>query len=220
MNRWQTALEDTLRDIEAPPVLTRGLLARFARSANNNQPVPESSLGLWIRRAATGRKLQFIQRGLYLNRFRARPARLADAIPFLHKDAVASLATVLGETGVLNNPSTTVTAIVPLDRNIPPPHLGRKITRAGIFHFFGVPRHILEAGKADDRLEPVERHEHACATPEKALIDWLYLSESPRSHRTAPPRSDIDITLLNLPRLRRLAAATGLKDVLQKWIEQ
>lgn len=220
MKPWQSRLEDSLRDAEAPPVLSRDLLARFARSARDNHTTPDSSLSWWIRNAVTSGRLQFVQRGLYLNRFRTNPPQLADAVSSLYKNAVVSLTTVLGEAGVLNNPSSTITAVVPLDQNAPPPHLGRKKTHAGTFHFFGIPRHVLEAGAAKDRLEPVDRHAHPRVTPEKALIDWLYLGQSPRSHRTPPPRNDIDMTSLDLSRLRRLAKAAGLKDTLEKWIEK
>ena len=218
MKLWQQRLEDALREADAPPVLTRDLLARFAHSAQQNRRTPESSLSLWIRRAVARGGLQPVQRGLYLNRFRHGPPRLADAIPWLHRDAVVSLNTVLGDAGVLNNPSNVVTAIVPLDPGFPPPHLGRRRTRAGTFHFFGMPRRVLEAGPVPDRLEPADRHAHPRATPEKALIDWLYLGHSPRSRRSLPPRDDIDLELLNLPRLRRLARAAGLYDLMNSWL--
>lgn len=219
MKAWQISMEQLLGDADAPPVLTRDLLDRFARSARDGRSVPKSTLSLWIQRAADAGKLVFVQRGLYLNQFRAVPGRLADTVPLLHKDAVVSLNTVLGDSGVLNNPSNTVTAIVPFDLGAPSPHLGRKSTKAGTLHFFGMPRHILQAGRAADRLEPEHRFAHARATPEKAFIDWLYLAQSPRSHRTPPPRGDIDIALLKLPKLRRLAAAAGLKDELAQWLE-
>ncbi|MFT5131785.1 MAG: hypothetical protein ACI9SC_000247 [Gammaproteobacteria bacterium] len=217
MNAWQIRLEDTLRAVDAPPVLTRDLLSRFAKSAHNNQAIPTSTLTWWLRNAVKSGRLQSVQRGLYLNRLRAVPGQLADAIPWLHKDAIVSLNTVLGDDGVLNNPTNTVMAIVPLDRGASPPHLGRKKTSAGTFHFFGMPRHILEAGKPADRLQALDRYEHPRATPEKALIDWLYLADSPRSRRTLPPHNDIDMTLLKLARLRRLATAAGLSDKLEQW---
>ncbi len=134
---------------------------------------------------------------------------LADAIAWFHTDAVVSLNTVLGDSGILNNPTTVVTAVVPIDRGRhPPARLGRKATLAGIVHFFGIPRHILQAGKPEDRLEAEEQYEHSRATPEKALVDWIYLGSSPRSRRTPPPRDDIGMELLDARRLRRLIVAT------------
>lgn len=217
MSPWQTRLEQVLSETDAPPVLTRDLVTRFARTINGNQSVPISTMTWWVRRAVRSGKLQPVQRGLYLNQFRAVPGRLADAAPWLYNDAVVSLNTVLGDAGVLNNPSLTVTAVVPIDATTPP-RLGRKKTQAGAIHFFGIPRRILEAGKPGERLESTLRFEHPRAAPEKALVDWIYLGQSPRSHRTLPPRHDIDLTNINLSRLRRLAAAAGMKNILDEWI--
>lgn len=219
MKPWQILLQKTLAAPDAPPVLSRDLLSRFARTARDGRALPASTLTHWIRQAVAEDRLRPVHRGLYLNAFRARPGRPADATPWLRADAVVSLNTVLGDAGVLNNPVHTITAVVPLDRGAPPPKLGRQATRAATFHFFGLPRHILEAGEVDDRLEVDEAHEHPRATPEKALVDWLYLAASPHSRRTPPPRHDLDPVLLDIPRLRRLGTATGVSAELDRLVE-
>lgn len=215
MKAWQKNLHRALSAPDAPPVLNRDLLARFAASAGEGRPIPVSTLTNWIRRAKELDQLRPIQRGLYLNAFRQLPGRPEDAAAWLRGEAVVSLNTVLGDAGVLNNPVHSVTAVVPLDHGHPPPSLGRVRTRIATFHFFGLPRAILEAGTEDDRLEPPGRHEHARATPEKALLDWLYLAESPRSRRRLPPAHDLDFGLLDTSRLRRLANAANLTQALQ-----
>lgn len=221
MSKWQLNLERALSRPDAPPVMSRDLLSRFARTANRNLLVPVSSLTHWQKSMVKKDKLQPIQRGLYFNRFRSNRVIMADVVPWLHQDAVVSLNTVLGDSGVLNNPVTVVTAIVPIDKNAPPPaRLGRKTTRAGIVHFFAMPRRIVEAGKPRDRLEPTELFNHARATPEKALVDWLYLGLSPRSNRTPPPREDIDVELLDRRKLIRIAAAANLRQEMEQWLNR
>lgn len=215
---WQIEFESRLAASDAPPVLSRDLQARMARNAHDNKPLPVSSLSHWLNSAQARGKLPRVQRGLYLNAFRSPPGRLADAAPWLRTDAVVSLNTVLGEAGVLNNLSRTITAVVPIDAGGSPPQLGRKTTAAGTFHFFGLPRRVLEAGAADDRLDTHGGVEHARATPEKALLDWLYLAASPRSHRTWPLRGDVDMTQLDQRRLRRLARAMGVTEILDTWL--
>jgi len=215
---WQIRFEERLRSDAAPAVLSRDLLARMARSARGGTGAPVSSLTHWIKAACRSGKLQPVLRGLYLNRWRSRPGLAADAAPWLRTDAVVSLNTALADAGVLNNPTRIVTAVVPLDAGAPPPKLGRQLTRAGAFQFHGLPRRILEAGAVEDRLEPAGRFEHARATPEKALVDWLYLGASPRSTRTLPPRGDMDLGLLNKTRLKKLALAAGVADVLDGWM--
>lgn len=221
MKSWQMQLERMLSADDAPAVLTRDLLARFAHSARQaverHAGVPASTLTHWLKRATQGGKLVTVKRGLYLNRFRSRAGQPVDATPWLYRDAVVSLNTVLGDAGVLNNPANVITAVVPVDRGHPPPRLGRQRMQAGVFHFFGMPRRVLEAGAAEDRLEPAQAFEHVRATPEKALVDWLYLGNSPRSRRTLPPRTDIDLDMLDKRRLRRLADAAGVAAVLRAW---
>jgi len=216
MKAWQIQLQRTLAAPSAPPVLTRDLLSRFGRTASGGTCVPESTLSYWIRGAVAADQLQPIQRGLFLNRFRSPAGRLADAACWILAEAVVSLNTVLGDAGVLNNPVRTVTAVVPLDAGAPPPSLGRRQTRAGTFHFLGLPRSMLESGRAEDRLEPLDHFEHPRATPEKALLDWLYLGLTPRSHRTLPPMHDLDLELLDTQRLWRLAAAANLTAALER----
>ena len=192
MSKWQTFAENKLALRDAPPVLTRDLLKRFSRSANDNQSVPASSLTYWQNTMVAEAKLQPVQRGLFLNRIRVKFGTLSDACFWYYPDAVVSLNTVLGDSGVLNNPSPVVTTIVPIYRGAhPPSRLGRKVTRAGTIHFFGMPRKVLVAGELNDRLDTTGNYEHLRATCEKALIDWIYLGLSPRSRRTMPPRDDI-----------------------------
>ena len=218
MKPWQIRFEEQLRADGAPAVLSRDLLARMARSARSGASVPVSSLTHWIKAACSSGKLQPVLRGLYLNRWRLRPGVLADAAPWLRTDAVVSLNTALADAGVLNNPTRIVTAVVPLDAGAPPPRLGRQLTRAGSFQFHGLPRRILEAGAVEDRLEPTGRFEQPRATPEKAMVDWLYLAASPRSTRARPPRGDVDGALLKKSRLRALARAAGIAEVLDRWV--
>ena len=54
------------------------------------------------------------------------------------------------------------------------------------------------------------------ATPEAALLHWLYLSVSPRS-RMSPPPLDLDLGALDLKRLERLADGMRLDANLAIW---
>ncbi len=218
MKTWQINTEKLLSQPDAPPVLNRALLARIARSSNNGSVIPPASLTRWINQVCQRGKMQPVIRGLYLNLFRPVPGRTADAVQYLRRDAVVSLNTVLADAGVLNNPVQVITAVVPFESSNPKPKLGRVSTQAGAFHFFGLPREILEAGRLDDRIDNDPRREHVRATPEKAFVDWLYLSSSPYSHLTAPNTVDIDMELLNLSRLKRLAKATGVMKDVDKYI--
>ncbi len=83
--------------------------------------------------------------------------------------------------------------------------------------FRGIPERVLEAGEEKDRL--VTGTGYRRATPEAALLHWLYLSASPRSRMSAPSM-DLDIAELDLRRLKRLAKAMSMQDGLKLWLER
>ncbi|MCA1798891.1 MAG: hypothetical protein LC632_05350 [Xanthomonadaceae bacterium] len=216
MKTWQIEVERWLSDTGAPGALDRGLVERVANRARNGS-IPASTLSHWIAGAVRRGKLQPVIRGVWLNGFRGAPGRLPDAAQLLRRDAVVSLNTVLGDCGALNNPSAIVTAIVPLDRGPVKPVVGRQQTAAGTFHFFAMPREVLEAGEDADRYDP-EVTDHVRATPERALVDWLYLAASTRSRRVAPNSGDLDMAFLDLRRLERLAKAVKVEDPLRLYL--
>jgi hypothetical protein len=72
-----------------------------------------------------------------------------------------------------------------------------------------------EAGSTEDRMDLNVRY--ARATPEKALLDWIYLGASPRTKISGPPL-DLALDRLNLPRLKRLAKAMDLRAALDGYL--
>jgi hypothetical protein len=54
---------------------------------------------------------------------------------------------------------------------------------------------------------------------EAALLHWLYLSASPRSHMSAPPL-DLDLGELDLGKLKRMAKAMRLDEGFKAWIDR
>ncbi|MBT5218555.1 MAG: hypothetical protein HOI35_00070 [Woeseia sp.] len=163
---WQLALDD------ASPVLSRDLLKRYSRVANVNLPVPSSSPTYWKNLMLRKGGLKIMQRGLFLNNFGTNGGTLADVCFWYHPDSVVSLNTVLGASGVLNNPSYAVMAVVPINRGAhPSSRLGRKHAKAGDVHFYGIPRRIIESGESGGRLDTSDLYVRLRATPEKALLD-------------------------------------------------
>ena len=69
----------------------------------------------------------------------------------------------------------------------------------------------------DDRLNVDVRY--ARATPEKALLDWIYLGASPRTKISGPPL-DLALDRLNLPRLKRLAKAMDVRAALDAYLSR
>lgn len=130
-----------------------------------------------------------------------------------------TLSWVLEQAGITNNFGDTVTCVIPTDPAWPNPQISDRITSAGTFRFFAMPARLLDerAGRLEDIRDL--RFDYPRATPEKALLDWIYLGQSPRSRMTPPP-FDLEVEALDAGRLQRLAQSMGLELPLQEWIAQ
>src|SRR6202790_342134 len=209
---WTTRLELALADPQALRVLDKPSIIGLAQHLHPE--ISEPSVERWIQEAVRAKRLQRVVRGLYLNRLLTPPAQLCEAAVWLRPGAVISLQTVLGDSGVWNNYTGWVTAVVPLSSRYTTPSLGRVETQGGTFVFRGVPERVLETGAEIDRL--VTGVGYRRATPEAALLHWLYLSGSSRSRMSTPPL-DLDLGELDLKRLRRLAIGMHLDANLTIW---
>jgi hypothetical protein len=209
---WTTRLELALADPNALRVIDTASIIRVAQDMRRG--ISKPSVERWIQEAVVANRLQRVVRGLFLNRLTVRPAELCEAAVWLRPGAVISLQTVLGDSGVWNNYTSWVTAVVPLSSRYTTPSLGRVETLGGTFVFRGVPEQVLNAGLERDRL--VNGVDYRRATPEAALLHWLYLSNSPRSRMSAPPM-DLDLGALDSKKLKQLATAMRLDTNLTSW---
>jgi hypothetical protein len=209
---WSTHLELVLAEPSALRVLDTASIIQVANNVRRN--ISKPSVERWIQEAVAVNRLQRVVRGLFLNRLISPPAQLCEAAVWLRPGAVISLQTVLGDSGVWNNYTPWVTAVVPLSSRYTTPSLGRVETGGGTFVFRGISERILEIGSERDRL--VTGVDYRRATPEAALLHWLYLSRSPRSRMSTPPL-DLDLGALDLKTLTRLATCMRLDTNLTIW---
>src|SRR5271155_5754427 len=209
---WSTRLELVLAEPSALRVLDTASVIQLAR--NVRQDISKPSVERWVQEAVAADRLRRVVRGLFLNQLIGPPPQLCEAAIWLRPGAIISLQTVLGDSGVWNNYTEWVTAVVPLSSRYTTPSLGRVETEGGTFVFRGLPEPVLESGAENDRL--VAGVDYRRATPEAALLHWLYLSGSSRSRMSAPPL-DLDLGELDLKRLNRLAGAMRLDTHLRSW---
>jgi hypothetical protein len=210
---WTTRLELALSEPTALRVLDKKSIVRVAQDVRPD--VSEPSVERWIQEAVGANRLRRVVRGLYLNCLISPPAQLAEAAVWLRPGAIVSLQTVLGDAGIWNNFTDWVTAVVPLSRRYATPSLGKIETAGGVFVFRGMPESIVEVGRERDRL--VAEATYRRATPEAALLHWLYLSNSPRSRMSSPPL-DLDLERLDRQQLKRLARAMDLAEILESFL--
>jgi hypothetical protein len=204
-----------LLGVDAPRVLTVPMIA--AVLANRRKLPARNTLFRWIREQTKSGALRPVTRGLYINQL-ARPLpTAADAAGFVRGGAVVSLQTVLGEAGVTNSYSDIVTCVLPHSKDHRPSVRLVKAERIE-FRFHAMPTRFLDehAGELEDRMDMDFKYPRA--TPEKALLDWIYLGASSRTKISGPP-FDIDSGRLKKARLQRLAKAMRLESQLETYRE-
>lgn len=181
--------------------------------------------------------LKRVKKDLYAN-FQAVPAIQNNEIAtFLVEGSVITMHSSLYEAGALNNPTRIVTASVPcFKRGTEGTFNGirgavREIkTEVGDFWFFNIPSELVT-------LEGVEAYEiekmgitYKMATPEKALMDWVYIGTERSKKKklekgseltdfTGLPPLDIAIGVLNIKTLKKIASAMHLSTELNDWLD-
>lgn len=213
MKPWRVNVLARLKGQRAPRVLTTAMLSRLAAA---ERPGISETAVLSLAKEAEG--LGFLRRmrsGLFLNLEATPPAVAAEAAQFIRRGAVVSLHTVLGDAGVLNNPTPIVFCVLPILKGESPPRVGRVEGAEATFQFYAIPEKVLFAGRLEDRLE--QGCAYPRATKEAALCHWLYLANSRYSHLVAPSE-EADISGLDHDRLQRLATAMGIEDQVATWI--
>jgi hypothetical protein len=93
-----------------------------------------------------------------------------------------------------------------VDASWPNPQISDRKTEAGTFRFYAMPAHLVDerSGVLEDIRDG--RFDYPRATPEKALLDWIYLGASARSRLTLPA-PDLDT--------KGLTPEPGRSEVLQ-----
>jgi hypothetical protein len=203
-----------LLDADAPRVMTVPMVA--AAFAHRRSRAARNTVFRWLREQTDAGVLRPVTRGLYLNQLARPQPTAAEAAGFIRSGAVVSLQTVLGEAGVTNSYSDIVTSVVPLRGRVAPS--SRPVIANGIeYRFHAMPLRLMdeEAGALEERMDLDALYPRA--SPEKALLDWIYLGNSPRT-KLAPPPLDVDLTRLDMRCLRRLADRMGLSEPIQEYL--
>lgn len=195
----------------------------------------------WIKDMCDAGLLIKVQRDLYANTMATPHPNPTEAAHLIRPGAIVSLQSVLGEMGAANNPSSVVTAIIPVSKTgkaVPEarqggglfgeeagspmtrPRAGEVTTNMGRFEFYSMPERLcfLNGVREDSYLSPVKKYRSA--TPEKALADWLYLSQGSRNIRLSDPPLDMDLTDINMNALHNICQAMSLEGALEQWLSQ
>ncbi|HSV50526.1 MAG TPA: hypothetical protein VLJ57_00315 [Burkholderiaceae bacterium] len=211
---WKADAERLLMNTGSPSVLTTAMLHSLVTTGRADAPSP-ATFARWVSTMADFGKLQEVIKGVYLNRLGHREVSPAAAAHWVRSRSVVSLSWVLEQAHITNNFGDTITCVIPTDATWPTPNVGDRVTKAGTFRFFAMPARLVDVGRVEDIRDT--QFDYPRTTPEKALLDWLFLGASPRSRMTRPP-FDLEIGALDTRRLRRVAKAMQLTSVLDDWV--
>ncbi len=189
-----------------------------AAFADRRKKAARNTVFKWIRDQTNAGALRPVTRGLYLNQLaRPRPTA-AEAASFVRSGAIVSLQTVLGEAGITNSYSDIVTSVLPVRGRVA--QSSRSVVANGVeYRFHAMPARLLndEVGDLEDRMDLEVVYPRA--TPEKALLDWIYLGASARTKLAFPPL-DVDLDRLEKRRLKRLADRMRLSERLENYLSR
>ena len=201
-------LLNTMRERGQPRVWTTRLLNRAIDA-------PPTTTARIIKWAVESEVIRPVVNGIYVNNMAFPYVKIAEAAGWIRTGAIVSLQSVLGDSGVLNNPTPDVTCVMATTAPSTSGGTIRAISGA-YFSFRRLSPKMITAGDIKDRFD--QKVTYLRATPEKALLDWLVLGLSPHSNMTMPPYHDIDIDELDLGRMERLATAMGIEKALEAFL--
>ena len=212
---WKIQALQLLGRADAPRVFGRQELIAYFSAHDLHVPLRTLLRGLqeWEQAHLVTRAAQ----GVYLNSQHKFPlVAPAEAAHFLRKEAVLSLTYVLGNTGVLNNPTHWITCVLPSSGNKAPTEV--EMDNGVVFRFAYLNDEFFNSALVG-ALEP--HTQVPTATPEKALLDLLHLSASPRGSKrwSLPAVHDWDVEDLDQRRLGELAEQLGMSKPLSVFLD-
>lgn len=221
INRQQivSILNNKLRHPSAPRILDRATFADFVKEITG-ETMPPATLSRLINFYVVTGIFFKVQRDLYGNTL-ATPFPVIDEVAeHISPGCRISLQRALGAYGIANNPSNIITAVVPFAKG-QKPKLGSVTVGGKQFRFHGITEAVFNAGDPED-LEckwnrPIPGNV-MLASPEKALLDWIYLGNSRQSNMTLPPYGDIHLEDIDIERFQRLANAANMTEPAEAWL--
>jgi hypothetical protein len=215
---WKLEAEKKLMRGDTPSVLTTSMLQMIATMPGQDTP-PSATMQRWIDDLIASNKVRRVIKGVYLNVVGHQGVRAAAAAGWIRSRSVVSLTWVLEQNGFLNNFGDTVTCVIPVEAGWPNPQISDRNTDAAPFRFFAMPAALVDerSGAFADIRD--SNFDYPQTTPEKALLDWIYLGASSKSRMSRPP-FDLEFDRLNKRRLQRLVKNMEMQARYDHWVAQ
>ena len=203
-----------LRDKSAPRVFTPQQLLEFFKA--NGVDITTRTLSTYLNQWSELGLVEKVAFGVFLNKTCQVQPMPDEAAGFIRNKAVVSLQRVLGASGVLNNPSHWITCVIPYGSGVKDGLISNTNTT---FKFTKIHATLFPSIQDDWFSDAFDTGtNYLRATPEKAILDWVYLGTIPTGRaKPLPPRHDIDFDLFDEEKLSRLARKMNIEEQYTKW---
>ena len=211
---------EALSNKGAPRVLTATTIRRLIERHNFADAAASDTI---INSLVNVKALHRVTDNVYLNYLQLPMPSPAEALRIAVPDGFLSLHTVLGQSGVLNNPTFTYMCVRKasiLQRETEIDLIGSRFSNKNpspLYHVYAMEKGYI-LGMQADHID--SSFSYPRATVERAFCDWLYLAAEERQIISSPPPLDCDISLMDMDRLERVASDLGVTDDLQLWLER
>lgn len=162
--------------------------------------------------------------GIYLNCMADPLPSPAEALKHVVPEGVLSLHMVLGQAGVINNPTQNYTCIRPSSPITSEGELqliGQRFNRhnpSPLYWAHTMDAKVIDAGDPADNIDATFSYPRA--TVEKAFCDWIYLASRDTNEIGGQPPLDCDLDIMDRARLTRIASAMGITRELSAWMDR
>lgn len=163
--------------------------------------------------------LRSVAKGIYANMAAIPGPSIQELSAYFTPGAVVSLHTVLGDSGVANNLTTMVTSVVPVKEWPPENRKTERKTSMGVMRSYYMPEDKVHPPGLDSFEYLALGKSYEMARPEKAMLDYLYLSRNVRSHVSSLPL-DMDIGGLDMKLLWKVANKMEVGDLLDAYLDE
>lgn len=192
---------------QAPRAFSPKVLQEYLSTVEGT--VSRNTLVLALAGLVEAQVIRPVRHGVYLNLRAAPQPQAEEALPLIRSGAVLSLQRVMAMAGAYNNPTKAITAVMPYTKRM----MAEDPQDYGVtYQIFGMRPDFFPAAGTAEYADSYQRHARVrTATPERALVDWLFLSQKPSNGLPPPASHDVDFGALDHERLYRLADWMGMR---------
>lgn len=215
---WQLKVLMQLTGPDASRVYTPSVLYRMAQE--HHPFIRRSTYQLLLRNFIEISAIRCFHDRVYINQLSFPPVTDIEAWAYYYEDGLYSLQTVLVENGIIQTTRKQEVIVVPSKLEGHFSTLDETYDEQGnaVFSVYGMPLRYFPPLLSCQEALISTSSPFSSFVPEKALLDWLLLHDK-LGYVSSPP-SKINIALLDIPKLYKLAELMKMRELLNTYLRK